>query len=698
MKKLWNDDDAAKCNNDLLALRVYTSRLLGREPALVLHGGGNTSVKVSATNLFGESEELLYVKGSGWDLATIETAGFAPVQLDILKKMARLEQLSDSEMVRVQRAAMTHPNAPNPSVEAILHALIPFKFVDHTHADAVVTITNTDNGEDRIRQIYRDRVLIIPYVMPGFILAKKIAELTQNIDWSSLDGMILLNHGVLSFGDDAKTSYERMIDLVTAAENYLAPFSQTSGHTAAPSESQPSPSPLNGVHESTLSASEREFRRPLQRESSISSAGKDQAAKALLRLARLRKSVSAIKGGAVIAQLDTTAQSVNFANRPDVSAIATQGPLTPDHVIRTKLKPVILGDQPEKEVARYVENYGEYFERHTNGQLTRLNSAPCWAVWPGMGLVSFGRSAKEVQIISDIKDHTIKAIEMAELLGGWKALPEKDIFEMEYWELEQAKLGKKDKPLSLQGKVAMVTGAASGIGHACVEALYAQGAAVVALDFNPTVSTLFNKKEIRSILCDVTLEEDIDRAVEITIRRFGGLDILISNAGTFPLSEKIAHMNPDTWDYSLAVNLTSHQQLLKACVPYLEHGIEAAVVMIASKNVPAPGPGVSAYSVAKAGLTQLARVAALELGELKVRVNVIHPNAVFDTSIWTEEVLDKRAKHYGMTAEQYKTNNVLRTEVTSQDVAALACAMAGPLFAKTTGAQVPVDGGNDRVI
>ncbi|OAD19791.1 Short-chain dehydrogenase/reductase SDR [Candidatus Thiomargarita nelsonii] len=267
---------------------------------------------------------------------------------------------------------------------------------------------------------------------------------------------------------------------------------------------------------------------------------------------------------------------------------------------------------------------------------------------------------------------------------------------MEYWELEQAKLG-GSSPI-FQGKIALVTGAASGIGHACVETLHAQGAAVVAVDSNPAITTRFDKKEILGVVCDVTLDESIQAAVETGIRHFGGLDILISNAGNFPASEKIAEMNPKNWDESLALNLTSHQRLLKACTPYLAMGIDAAVIMMASKNVPAPGPGASAYSVAKAGQTQLARVAALELGGLGIRVNVIHPNAVFDTALWTNEVLEKRAKHYGMTVEEYKTNNILKTEVTSKDVAALACAMAGPIFAKTTGAQMPIDGGNERVL
>jgi len=649
MKSLWSQ--TAEHQNDLLALRVYTSRLLGQEPALVLHGGGNTSVKVNTTNIFGEAEDLLYVKGSGWDLASIEVAGFAPVKLDVLKKMVLLNQLSDTEMVRVQRSAMTDPNAPNPSVEAILHAIIPFRYVDHTHADAIVTITNTENGAERIGQIYGKRVLIVPYVMPGFILAKKIFEMTRDIDWAELQGIILMNHGVFSFADDAKTSYERMIQLVTEAENYLGSQVVTV-HTVAKEN--------------------------------------------LLETARIRKSVCDIKGAAMVAKLDSTAESVNFANRADVASVATRGPLTPDHVIRTKPIPVILGENPEKDVADYAKAYCEYFERNTNGQLTRLNAAPCWAVWPKFGLISFGRSVKEATIVSDIKDHTIRAIQLAEELGGWKALPESDIFDIEYWELEQAKLRKVGSSPILQGKIALVTGAASGIGRACVETLYAQGAAVVAVDLNPAVRSCFDKKEILGVTCDV--RDDNRAAVEAGIRHFGGLDILVSNAGNFPASERIAEMNSKNWDESLALNLTSHQRLLKACTPYLAMGVDAAVIMIASKNVPAPGVGASAYSVAKAGQTQLARVAALELGGLGIRVNVIHPNAVFDTALWTNGVLEKRAKYYGVSVEEYKTNNILKTEVTSKDVAALVCAMAGPIFAKTTGAQVPVDGGNDRVL
>jgi len=702
MKSLWNNQ--ALSQNDPLALRVYTSRLLGQEPALVLHGGGNTSVKLNTTNLFGEIEELLYVKGSGWDLATIEAAGFAPVKLDVLKKMAQLEHLSDSEMVRVQRSAMIEPSAPNPSVEAILHAIIPFQYVDHTHADSVVTITNTANGEERIRQIYGDRVLIVPYVMPGFVLAKQIYAMTQSIDWAKFQGIILLNHGVFTFSDDAKSSYEGMINFVTEAENYLqaqgANIYSASAQIEFSGFSILKDGVANPVQQNQQNVSDGVANPVQQKKQSTNNiiTPSVTAPENLLELARIRKKVCEIKEMAMLAKLDTTPESVSFSKQPSVASIATRGPLTPNHVARTKPIPVILGENPLEDIANYAKSYCEYFARNTNGQLTCLNPAPCWAIWPEFGIISFGRSGSEAAIVSAIKDHTIHAIQVAEKLGGWQALPESDIFEMEYWELEQAKLLKSDTSKPLQGKIALVTGAASGIGRACVETLHAQGAAVAALDMNPVITTLFASQDIFGVVCDVTLTEQIQNAVASTIHHFGGLDILISNAGIFPVSRTIADMNPNTWDKSMAINLTSHQRLLQACTPYLALGIDAAVIMIASKNVPAPGPGAAAYSVAKAGQTQLARVAALELGSLGIRVNIIHPNAVFDTGIWTTEVLEKRAKHYGMSVAEYKTNNILQTEVTSKDVAALACTMAGPIFAKTTGAQIPLDGGNDRVI
>lgn len=662
MKNLWDRREAARFENDPLAMRVYSSRLLGRDDGLVMHGGGNTSVKTTLKNLFGEFEEVLYVKGSGWDLATIEAEGFAPVKMDMLLKMAGLPSLSDSEMVKWQRAAMLDPNAPNPSVEAILHAIIPFKFVDHTHADSVVTITNTPKGRDSIRRLYGERVIVVPYVMPGFILARKIHEMTRGINWQKYEGMVLLNHGIFTFGDDAKASYDRMITLVAEAEDFIAEKSGTSGAANRPETGYP-----------------------------ITPAD-------TLELAAIRQAVSAARGKPLLAHWDSGPKALHFSALPDVSSLATRGPLTPDHIIRTKRTAVIFAKSPAEDVNEFVGQYKAYFNRYADATLTMLDPAPRWGVWLEKGVVHFGGHAADLEIVSDIIDHTAVALEQAESLGGWRALSEKDLFEMEYWELEQAKLKKGGSAPPLQGKIALVTGAASGIGRACVEALHQQGAAVAALDINPEVEKRFSKKGILPFLCDLTVEDQIGTCLEKLVTQFGGLDIVVSNAGIFPLSEKISELKQETWQRSLDINLTSHQRLLTLTAPYLAKGIDPTCIIIGSKNVPAPGPGVAAYSVAKAGLTQLARVAALELASLGIRVNVVHPNQVFDTAIWTPEVLEKRAEHYQMSVEEYKKSNLLKTEITSRHVADLVSVMAGPAFFKTTGAQIPIDGGNERII
>ncbi len=663
MKSQWNDSTAAQFNDDPLALRVYTSRLLGGDPALVLHGGGNTSVKATARDLFGDPVDVLYVKGSGWDLATIEATGFAPVRLDVLRRMAELEHLSDSDMVQGQRAALLGPSAPNPSVEAILHAIIPFRFVDHSHSDAIVTLTNTPDGADRSREVLGPNVLVVPYVMPGFVLAKTVYEMTRDFsdaDWADLDGILLLNHGLFTFSDDARTSYEQHLALVTRAEEHLA---QAAGEA-------------------------------------VCSAGGDPVD--LRTLARLRRAVSDARGKPVYAIVDQRPEIAGFAGRDDATKLGTRGLLTPDHVIRTKRTPMIVGEDVEGSVQNYVNDYRDYFLRHDDGTLTMLDPAPRWAIWPGHGAVVFGHTLKEARISRDVIEHTLPAAQRAEAMDGWAVLGEQDIFDIEYWELEQAKLKRGSTPPPLQGKVAIVTGAASGIGRACVEALVARGVGVAALDINPDVHQIFETDSpdhpVVGITCDLTDGGAVRDAVIETVAHFGGLDLLISNAGMFPSSQPIEQMDAASWDKSITLNLTSHQRLLTRCAPFLKLGVDPAVVVIASKNVPAPGPGAAAYSVAKAGLTQLARVAALELGGDGVRVNVLHPNAVFDTAIWTDDVLAKRAAAYGLSVDEYKRNNVLHTEITSRDVAALAVAMCGPLFAKTTGAQVPIDGGNERVI
>ncbi|HEY3404407.1 MAG TPA: SDR family oxidoreductase, partial [Ohtaekwangia sp.] len=400
----------------------------------------------------------------------------------------------------------------------------------------------------------------------------------------------------------------------------------------------------------------------------------------------------------VLAHLDDSDISVMFSNHPALSRIADQGPLTPDHIIRTKRTPLVLSDDHEGSLNTYVQEYENYFNEFNSGNLISLDKAPRWAIWPQHGTLSFDTGIKAIQIIRDISQHTMKAILQAEKLDQWTAISQKDLFEMEYWVLEQDKLKKGGSAKPMQGKIALVTGAASGIGKACVERLVSEGAAVAALDINPLVTSMFKKQEILGIECDVTNDEQLTNAIRKTVLHFGGVDMIVANAGIFPKSMNIADMDQATWNRTLDINVTSQQRLLTLAAPYLMVGIDPAVVIIGSKNVGAPGPGASAYSVAKAALTQLGRVAAMEFGEKGIRVNVLHPNAVFDTGIWNEQVLETRARHYGLTVDQYKRNNILKVEVTSKDVAEVTVTMLGPVFSKTTGAQVPIDGGNDRII
>ena len=657
MTSHWSDSEAAEFSTNALNLRVYSSRLLGRDPQLVLHGGGNTSVKVRQTTFLNEEIDVLYVKGSGGDLATIGTEGFSPVRLETALRLGEMDSLSDVDMVRELRAAMLNPDAPTPSIEAIVHAVIAPKFVDHTHANAVVALTNLPEGEAAVRAVYGDRVIIIPYVMPGFLLAKTIAKLTADTKWNELEGLILLQHGIFTFGSTARESYERMIKLVGEAEAYLE--SKGGGESAwAKAE----------VH---LDAED------------------------LRELAGYRQAVGKLRGRAILAKADCSPEAAGFASRADAKDLSSRGPLTPDHTIRTKRLPVWLEDADS--VSSYAETYEQYFQAHQRGE-KKLDSAPRWAIWPGRGVVSFGANRMEAGIISDIAGHTFRTYQQAEAAGGWTALGAGDLFAIEYWELEQAKLRKSGKAPMLEGKVAIVSGAAAGIGRAIAEALHAHGATVFGLDLNPAVTERLQAPGLEGIVVNLTQYDAVKATVEEIVRRCGGLDILVSNAGIFTAGANFEDMDPANWAKSMEVNLTSHMRLLQFCVPYLKMGFDPTAIFVGSRNVAAPGAGAGSYSCAKAAVTQLVRVAALELAPDGVRVNIIHPDAVFDTELWTPEALERSAARYGITVEEYKTRNLMKTEIKSANVAEMVCTMAGPAFAKTTGAQIPVDGGNDRVI
>ena len=655
MQSLWNDQEAATFGTDLLGQRVYTSRLLGRNPALVLHGGGNTSVKVTEQDFFGDPVNLCYVKGSGWDLATIERAGFSPVRMEALIKMSNLATMSDEDMVLQQRAAMTNPNAPAASIEAILHAILPFKFVDHSHANAISALTCNADGEARVKEIYGNRVIVVPYVMPGFILAKTIADLIAGRDLrqEGIQGMVLLKHGLFTFDDDARKSYELHIEMVTMAEDYLA---------------------KKGAQAATAPATED-----------------------LMALAKLRQAVSKRRGFPQIARLNASPEAVGYSNLASVADFGTRGPLTPDHSIRTKRAPAFISADLDASIQQYADDYAAYFQRHASGQ-TMLDAAPRFAIWPNHGIVSFGDTLKDAKIVADIAESTAATVQLGESVGGWAPLPEKDIFEIEYWDLEQAKLRKGPARKVHQGKVALVTGCAAGIGFAIAESLAEQGAQVVGLDIDKDIPDIMKKIGGIGIVVNLTEDKPVQDAIDFTVREFGGIDIVVSNAGIFPKNDHLDAMAQGDWDRTIMINLTSHQKLMNKVIPFVKQGIDASIIFVGSRNFKAPGPGASAYSCSKAALTQLCRVAALELAPNKIRVNIVHPDAVFDTKLWTPEALQKSATRYGMTIEEYKTKNLMKVEIKSKDIGNMVSAMASPLFAKVTGAQIPVDGGNDRVI
>lgn len=649
MQNRWNEGDAAIYTSDL-ELRAYTSRLIGLDTDLVLHGGGNTSVKSVHRDRFGVEHEAIWVKASGYDLGQMWTEGFTGLQLNPLLQLAQLDQLSDADMVNEVNCARFDSNAANPSIEAIVHAVIPFKFVDHTHANAVLTISNS--APAMFKEIYGDDVLVLPYVKPGFDLALQFREVVERGLLEQYTAIILQHHGVFTYAENARTAYDRMIDVVERAETALA---SKVGAAVAPI----------------------------------------LAAQNSVEIARARKAVSDACGKAV---LSLPAGSVEPGQVHAMAEQARHGTLTPEHVIHNKPFPAVIGDRPADAIATFASAYESYVDLHNNPHLTMMPAAPHWALFESGHVRSFGVNFKRATISRDVTGATTEALRCAAALGNWQGLSSEDLRDLEYWELEQDKLKKQKPDADLAGKIAIVSGAATGIGHACAHVLRERGAVVVGLDINPIILSSMSLPDFQGIVVDLTDEALVTAALAHVVESFGGLDIVVSNAGIFETGQTVETMENEVWDAALAVNLTSHRMLIKHAVPFLRHGVDPAIVFIGSRNVAAPGGGASAYSVSKAGLTQLMRVLALELAGEGITVNAVHPDAVFDTNLWTPEALKKSADRYGLSIDQYKTRNLLGCEVTSRDVGLAVAAFVDGTLSRTTGAQMPVDGGNDRVI
>jgi len=676
MENVWSDKAAqniikqyaeAGINEDI-ALRVYTSRLLGNEPQLILHGGGNTSVKTIAADITGESLNVLCVKGSGWDLGDIEPAGLPAVRLEPLKELVTLDSLGDEDMVNVQRCNLLDSSAPNPSVETLLHAFLPHKYVDHTHANAVLALTDQADGEAICREVFGDRVAYVPYIMPGFELAKKTWEIFQQ--YPDCEGMIMLKHGIFSFADSAQLSYQRMIELVTLAEQHLAKKRRIS---------------FPAIKLPAQSASAADIA-PIIRGLTATDLGDGKYQRMIL-------------------DFRTSPEILNYVNGKDVERYSQQGTVTPDHSIRTKPKPLIVpaadvndlqsfAIDAKTAMEKFASNYHDYFVRQNkrlNNTRTELDQMPRVVLAPGIGLFGLGASSKAAKIAADLAETTVKVITNAETIGQFESISEDETFDIEYWSLEQAKLGKAKEP-DFARQVVVVTGGASGIGLATAQAFKTQGAEVAILDMNSSVVSKAAKQfNGFGIACDVTDHQQLRSAFNEICQAYGGVDILISNAGA-AWQGRIGDVDEKTLRQSFELNFFAHQWASQEAVRIMQiQKTGGNLLYNTSKQAINPGPDFGPYGLPKAATLFLMRQYALDHGRDGIRSNAVNADRI-RSGLLTNEMIASRSKARKLTEHDYLAGNLLGREVTAEDVAN--CFLALARADKTTGAVLTVDGGN----
>ena len=680
MRSLWSDAEAERLVDHYaaagvgrdLALRVYTSRLLGGEPKLVLHGGGNTSVKTVTKDLLDEEVEVICVKGSGWDMAAIEPAGLPAVRLAPLRKLRVREALSDEEMVRVQRANLLDPGAPNPSVETLLHAFLPHKYIDHTHSTAVLSLVDQPDAAERCADLYGRQMGLVPYIMPGFLLAKKAAQVFETDP--AVKGLVLLKHGVFTFGDTAQEAYERMIAAVSLAEDRLAHRRKTVFAAARLPEAL---------------------------------AGAAEVAPILRGACAIADPAGSGSYKRFILDFRSSAPVLNYVNGADLERYGRAGVATPDHTIRTKNYPLIVPapqasridafkEAVHQAVARFAAEYHGYFARHNARQdppKRELDPMPRVILVPGLGLFGMGRSARDARIAADIAQSNVETVTDAEAVGRFEPVGEADLFDIEYWSLEQAKLGQGiEKPLA--GQIAVVTGGAGTIGLATALALSSAGVEVALLDIDATAAQAAAKKlggAALGIECDVTDRAAVRRAFDRVAVHFGGVDIVVSNAGA-AAQGRIGEIEDTVLRRSFELNFFAHQTVAQNAVRVmLAQGTGGCLLFNVSKQAVNPGPLAGPYGLPKAATLFLVRQYALEYGADGIRANAVNADGIRG-GLLTPQFIEQRAAAYGMTAAEYMSRNLLGREVTADDVAQAFLHHAVAL--KTTADVTTVDGGN----
>jgi len=677
MQSRWNEiaardaieTYAAKGVSEDLALRVYTTRLLGRDPLLVLHGGGNTSVKTRATDDLGHQHEVIAVKGSGWDMADIEPQGLPAVKLEPLCRLRALDALSDEAMVNVQRLNLLDASAPNPSVETLLHAFLPHKFIDHTHAAAVLSLVDQPDGEALAREVYDGRMGIVPYIAPGFGLAKSAAEVFEQDP--NAEGLILHKHGVFTFGATAREAYERMIEMVSLAESRLR-------------QGRPIVFPARMFDAQLAEVAEIA---PIIRGAAAMPAEKPNG-----------------EPTRFVMTFRTGPEILAYVNGAELSDYSQRGVVTPDHIIRTKNTPLVLAPPEPGKLADFVcevreavtefkARYDTYFARENarvGGTKSKLDAAPRVVLVPGLGLFGIGRTAKDANIAADLAENTVRVITDAEAIGRFEPLPESALFALEYWSLEQAKVkGAVVKPLT--GQVALVTGAGA-IGTATAKAFAAEGAAVAILDIDGELAEkaakAFNGLGLK---CDVTKPSEVRDAFANVCNRFGGIDIVVSNAGA-AWQGRIGDVSDELLRQSFELNFFAHQTVAKEAVRImLKQGTGGALLFNLSKQAVNPGANFGPYGLPKAAAMLLMRQYALEYGEDGIRSNGVNADRV-RSGLLTDAMIADRARARGVSEADYMSGNLLGREVLAEDVAQAFVALAKAR--KTTGHIEAVDGGN----
>ncbi|HEX6640617.1 MAG TPA: bifunctional rhamnulose-1-phosphate aldolase/short-chain dehydrogenase [Thermoanaerobaculia bacterium] len=653
MQNRWNDTPPHEIEQ-----LVHQSRLVGMEEDLVLWGGGNNSIKSRATDLLGREIDVMYIKSSGSDMKSIVPKQFPVVRLDYIAPLReRDEEMSDQEMVDYLAKCLIDPASARPSIETLLHAFLPARAVLHTHADAILALTNTRGREETVRACFGEDVILVPYRRPGFRLSRDVADAFDA--HPDAKGLVLMNHGLITWGDSAQEAYDRHIELVTRAEHHGV------------RRPQPPPSPVE-AHDATPIA----------------------------------PTIRGALGGRIL-ELDDSPETLAFLAREDAARITQIGAATPDHLLYTKRFPLFL--RPDDDVAQalhaYKNRYAEWYAAHPS-EFAMLDPAPRIVLMPGVGMWTAGKDARAARIVRDIYRHTMRILDRAESFGGYESLNDEDAFHAEYWPLELYKLTLLPKEKELASKIVLVTGAASGIGRAVAERFAEEGAHVVVTDVDLALAeevaqSIVVKHGLRrafAMRLDVADEQDVERAFAETIRVYGGLDVVVSNAGISSFGSLDVLPVAD-WDRSFAVNARGHFLVARAAMRILkQQGLGGAIVFNASKNVTAPGKEFGAYSVSKAAEAQLCKIVALEGGEYGIRANMLNPDAIFGGSrFWSDEMRSMRAQAYGVDTERlpdfYKNRTLLKVEVTADDVAEAALFLAGPRSAKTTGAMLPVDGG-----